>query len=1582
MPKKVSHSATNNKGTSKQQQQEQQAAAMSNQLENIKVAVRLRPFTQKEKERNNKRIVDIRDNTVVLYNLHHNDVQLKKFTFDYSYWSHDGFRRDESGINVPDLAHPNSERYVSQDKVFEDLGSFLLKNALEGYNSALLAYGQTGSGKSYTVSGYGQNEGILPRFARALFIELEKKLQGGRKHSQTTDSVAKKHNREEPEPERGGERSSADRYEVYFSMIEIYNEVVRDLLAKNHADLVAQSSIIRRGLKVREHPKHGFFVENLTSFPCANKDEIESRIEEGQLNKSIAATSMNEMSSRGHTIYEFRIKQYSTGFKRRKNLQEPASGASESKNTKQNEDGGHDDTKVKGEETVTTSVVQLVDLAGSERMAVHVTGGDTFIGSRSNTPYSRNIVDERKPSPRMRTSKIASAEPASASSSNESTSHAAKQQVQSQSQHQHQQQGSLPPIHGSASHIQRFKESVAINQSLSALGNCIQVLSQYSQQLEMSVQSGQAPKRAPPKIPYRDSVLTKLLNRCCLSGNSKVVLIATLSPIDTSYDETLSTLRFADRAKQIRTHATINMVESGQLLNDIKSSKLDSNRIRRSDVDNCSEQDSTINLVDKKSASSTAIDAVATPTRSRRTTRRIGPAPTSSSSSGQTKLANSKSNPSLAVKQEQMRRIVSPASRKLIGSTTSKADANNKSSSKRATHLRPGDEANGGTPDDLDLDDIEEGLISSDDSEDNISLSAFKLDIDGSEEMTTEEKIQLFNRMLNNRNERPRRSNNRGGAGVQKVPILSSSLKENNPYLSNLNPDEQLTGVIGYILKQGETSVGKSKDCDIVLHGPELRGQHARLLRDENNSVYIEPILASDAKSPTGSPVQVALMVNGCPVRGRLALNHCDRLLFGTNAYFVFANNLAAAKEASGTCADLDMVTYDMARNEVLRKYMADGKNEATLREINDYTHRPGTGKHGRIRSADLTKQDALRLQQLGSAAATSDRQQQRSTTTNATKLLRTMTIHDHQEEPFVEMELASQLSAASATESIGNLAAAAGQSSESISEQQPEIIDQEAIYRERLMEDTYEYTLPVAEVNAVAKEMGIKVQYGLKILTGEEQLSDQVNHHQTIDSSNASDGLSVSSSSLGTELGTNETNDRTPAKDKTKNPHQPQQARLTAASTGTGHEWATHLTRLDGLDIPPALYIRVHLEELGLDFYWSKEKFEARRFQILELYGTWDVAGKSSLVEHLIDQSKYQGDYLLDPFVDDPSGTFVLIGHAQITLTPISHMSDLEETFDIIDMDDGTVGSVKIQATPCDTKNLLPPPGPSATNTDDQQQPPIDQSPYRVFSESELEKCLLDSPKHLLNEKLVFRLKIISCQNIPERFHNIFCQYQLGAELPTIRTKLMRETTTGGSIESTEDQTNNSNSGNSESDKGKANDEELVFDHSHYICFDKVNRDILDFLEHGFLTIQVVGQYKLSPEDQQKSPTVISTIIRSINKYKTKIEQDQRHSSGGFNSGGAYPNGGHYFGSQTGSSKSNRAGQSSSGAMNSNSASSVVSTSATVNLFDPQNDDEDGSNSTNSLSQENIIDMILTKRKLDRAENQLVSLQLWQQHI
>ena len=107
----------------------------------IKVAVRVRPFNSREKERDAKLIISMTD---VSTSIRDEMGQDKTFTFDCSFWSHDHFITEENGYLSPE---PNGP-YCDQKYVFNALGKEILDNAWEGYHCWLFADGQAGSGKS------------------------------------------------------------------------------------------------------------------------------------------------------------------------------------------------------------------------------------------------------------------------------------------------------------------------------------------------------------------------------------------------------------------------------------------------------------------------------------------------------------------------------------------------------------------------------------------------------------------------------------------------------------------------------------------------------------------------------------------------------------------------------------------------------------------------------------------------------------------------------------------------------------------------------------------------------------------------------------------------------------------------------------------------------------------------------------------------------------------------------------------------------------------------------------------------------------------------------------------------------------------------------------------------------------------------------------------------------------------------------------------------------------------------------------------------------------------------------------------
>ena len=109
---------------------------------------------------------------------------------------------------------------------------------------------------------------------------------------------------------------------------------------------------------------------------------------------------------------------------------------------------------------------------------------------------------------------------------------------------------------------QRLKEGAHINKSLVTLGSVISALAEASSQKASSSSSSK-------HIPYRDSTLTWLL-KDSLGGNSKTIMIATISPADVNHNETLSTLRYANRAKNIINKPTVNEDANVKLIRDLR----------------------------------------------------------------------------------------------------------------------------------------------------------------------------------------------------------------------------------------------------------------------------------------------------------------------------------------------------------------------------------------------------------------------------------------------------------------------------------------------------------------------------------------------------------------------------------------------------------------------------------------------------------------------------------------------------------------------------------------------------------------------------------------------------------------------------------------------------------------------------------------------------------------------------------------------------------------------------------------------------------------------------------------------------
>lgn len=205
----------------------------------VKVAVRVRPFNDREKSMKAILCISMEGKSTTIENRGDAKSPTKTFAFDYSYWSHDGFDVEESGY-----CRPVSSKYADQQKVYQDVGKDVLNNAFDGYNACLFAYGQTGSGKSYSMVGYGANKGIIVRACEEIFERIQQNVD------------------------------PSLRAEVQVSMLEIYNEQVQDLFQP-------MEKRPKGGLKIRHTPQLGTFVQDLSKCPVNSYAEIQNKLDEG-----------------------------------------------------------------------------------------------------------------------------------------------------------------------------------------------------------------------------------------------------------------------------------------------------------------------------------------------------------------------------------------------------------------------------------------------------------------------------------------------------------------------------------------------------------------------------------------------------------------------------------------------------------------------------------------------------------------------------------------------------------------------------------------------------------------------------------------------------------------------------------------------------------------------------------------------------------------------------------------------------------------------------------------------------------------------------------------------------------------------------------------------------------------------------------------------------------------------------------------------------------------------------------------------------------------------------------------------------
>ncbi|CAJ1368367.1 unnamed protein product [Effrenium voratum] len=247
--------------------------------EAVVVGVRVRPFNDREINLNAVTCIEMEGPTTRIRNVDSGDE--KAFTFDESFWSHDGFEDDGTGYLRPVGGRgrhlpSDSCKYADQRYVFDTFGQRVLDNAWNGFHCCLFAYGQTGAGKSYSMVGYGNNKGIVPISCEEIFSRI------------------------------GKEKDPTKRYEVTVSMIEIYNEAIQDLL-------IDPQQRPKKGLEIRESKALGIYIDGVIKRPVESYESIETTIEEATNHRTVGSTLMNATSSRAHTVQIIEFKAVKDG---------------------------------------------------------------------------------------------------------------------------------------------------------------------------------------------------------------------------------------------------------------------------------------------------------------------------------------------------------------------------------------------------------------------------------------------------------------------------------------------------------------------------------------------------------------------------------------------------------------------------------------------------------------------------------------------------------------------------------------------------------------------------------------------------------------------------------------------------------------------------------------------------------------------------------------------------------------------------------------------------------------------------------------------------------------------------------------------------------------------------------------------------------------------------------------------------------------------------------------------------------------------------------------------------------------------
>lgn len=419
----------------------------------------------------------------------------------------------------------------------------VVSRVVQGYNGTVFAYGQTGSGKTFTMFGEGRHdhhdphdphhhhhwppdgqrkqEGLIELAVRDLFAALEREKQGSIRGSPSPPDAP---SRLFPGDAAGSGRMRG--YEVFLSLLEIYNEQLRDLLLPE-----GQAP---KPLSIREGAS-GVYVHGALRTRVSSAEECLRAVYKHAGARVSASTAMNDRSSRSHCVIQVNIEKtlYLHG------------GEDDDDDDDDDDDGSLDDDNTEGEDA-RDGGEGTMDVDGEARSMASSSaassgpsrgGGGTRGGggpdrsALKGKQAARGLVSSAQS--RRRTKKLISTL-------------------------------NLVDLAGSERVAKtgavgiRMVEGGQINKSLMALTTVINRLAELS---SVSGNGGGTERASPANVfvPYRDSRLTHLL-KTSIGGNSLTCIFGCVTPASESVDESRSTMHFASRAKRIRNRVSVNEV--------------------------------------------------------------------------------------------------------------------------------------------------------------------------------------------------------------------------------------------------------------------------------------------------------------------------------------------------------------------------------------------------------------------------------------------------------------------------------------------------------------------------------------------------------------------------------------------------------------------------------------------------------------------------------------------------------------------------------------------------------------------------------------------------------------------------------------------------------------------------------------------------------------------------------------------------------------------------------------------------------------------------------------------------------------